>query len=417
MEAGSVVAVSDARTPENAPRRGRTLDEQASPAGVAAPEHRQPLLEIHGLEVVRGSRPVLAIERLDIREGETLSVVGPNGAGKSTLLLALARLVRSQVGELRFRGTALTGATELAYRRRIGMVMSDPLLLSTSVFANVAAGLRFRGVPGREVQARVTSWLDRLRVGHLAGRPARQISSGEAQRVSLARALVLEPDLLLLDEPFASVDVAVRAQLLDDLEALLATTAVACVVVTHDLDEAVRLGDRMAVLLDGRLGQCDSPERVLASPVDEKVAAFVGVDTRVAGRIVGGHDGLVLVDIAGSVIEAVPSAEAPGSFVPSRPVLCCLRPEDVTILAGDGGAGGAQPAPGGVPTSSARNRLPGRIARLVPDGPLVRVAIEGAFPIAALITRVSAEEMGLAEGMAVTATFKASAVHLIPRTA
>ena len=380
------------------------------------PEARVPLLEVHDLVVVRGSRPVLAIERLDIHEGETLSVVGPNGAGKSTLLLALARLVRSQGGELRFRGTALTQATELAYRRRIGMVMSDPLLLSTSVFANVASGLRFRGVPGREVQARVADWLGRLHVGHLADRPARQISSGEAQRVSLARALVLEPDLLLLDEPFASVDAAVRARLLDDLVALLATTAVTCVVVTHDLDEAVRLGDRMAVLLDGRLGQCDLPERVLASPVDEKVAAFVGVETRVAGRIVGLHDGLVLVEVAGSVIEAVPPGEAAGSFVPSRPVLCCLRPEDVTIMAGAAAGGGVPPSPGGAPTSSARNRLPGRIARLVPDGPLVRVGIEGAFPIAALITRLSAEEMGLAEGMPVVATFKASAVHLIPRT-
>jgi len=155
---------------------------------------------------------------------------------------------------------------------------------------------------------------------------------------------------------------------------------------------------------------------VLASPVDEKVAAFVGVETRVAGRIVGLHDGLVLVEVAGSVIEAVPPGEAAGSFVPSRPVLCCLRPEDVTIMAGAAAGGGVPPSPGGAPTSSARNRLPGRIARLVPDGPLVRVGIEGAFPIAALITRLSAEEMGLAEGMPVVATFKASAVHLIPRT-
>jgi tungstate transport system ATP-binding protein len=375
------------------------------------------LLEVRNLVIVRGSRPVLAIEHLDLRDGETLSVVGPNGAGKSTLLLAVARLLPWNTGEVRFRGSAITRANELAYRRRIGMVLSDPLLLSTSVFANVASGLRFRGVPGREIRERVGEWLERLRVGHLADRPARQISSGEAQRVSLARALVLEPDLLLLDEPFASVDVAVRAQLLDDLEALLATTAVTCVVVTHDLDEAVRLGDRMAVLVGGRLGQCDEPERVLASPVDEKVAAFVGVETRIPGRIAGLHDGLVVVDVAGGVIEAVPPVDPRGALVPSRHVLCCLRPEDVTILAGETAAGDAPPVTSrGQPLSSARNRVAGPITRLVPEGPLVRVSVGGAFPISALITRLSAEEMGLAEGMPVVATFKASAVHLIPRT-
>ena len=348
-----------------------------------------PLLEVRDLVVVRGARPVLAIDRLDIHEGETLSVVGPNGAGKSTLLLALARLLRPQRGELRFRGAAITDADDLAYRRRIGLVLPDPLLLAMSVFANVAAGLRFRGVPGREAAARVEDWLERLHVGHLARRPARQISSGEAQRVSLARALVLEPDLLLLDEPFASVDAGTRARLLDDLEALLETTAVTCVVVSHDLDEAVRLGDRMAVLLDGRLGQCDRPERVLAGPVDERVAAFVGVETRLPGRVVEVHAGLVAVDVGGRIVEAVPPADAAAACVAGRPVFCCLRPEDVTIAAAGAAAMAAIRAPSGTPRSSARNHLPGRITRLVADGPLVRVSMDGAFPVSALITRAS----------------------------
>jgi tungstate transport system ATP-binding protein len=375
----------------------------------------RPLLDIRDLVVVRGARPVLSIERLDVREGETLSVVGPNGAGKSTLLLAVARLLPWARGDVRFRGTPLTKANELAYRRRIGMVMSDPLLLNTSVFANVAAGLRFRGLPGDQVRTRVAEWLDRLRVGHLAGRPARQISSGEAQRVSLARSLVLEPDLLLLDEPFASVDVAVRAQLLDDLEALLDSAAVTCIVVTHDLDEAVRLGDRMAVLVEGRIGQCEEPERVLASPVDEKVAAFVGVETRIPGRVAGLHDGLVVVEAAGAVIEAVPPTDPGGVLAPSRHVLCCLRPEDVTILAGDAAGMGAASVAASGPRSSARNRVAGPITRLVAEGPLVRVSVGGPVTVSALITRLSAEEMGLVEGTPVVATFKASAVHLIPR--
>ena len=400
------------------------LPSRSSP-GTAPP----PLVEVRDLVVVRDARPVLAIDELAVGNGETLSVVGPNGAGKSTLILALARLVRPARGQLLFRGLPVEPRDELGYRRRIGLVLPDPLLLDTSVSANVAAGLRFRGISSAQARPRVAEWLGRLGVEHLARRPARQISSGEAQRVSLARALVLEPDLLLLDEPFASVDPATRSKLVDDFEQLLRETHVACVIVTHDLDEAVRLGDRMAVVVAGRLRQCDSPERVLSEPRDEDVAAFVGAETRIPGRIVSASEGIALVELGACRIEAV-SGVGPG-----RSVLCCLRPEDVTLLAADDG--GYQPAgapqPLGAPlqprtgsrgasasdrpagaASSARNRLPGRISRIVTQGPLVRVSVDCGVPLIASITRASAVEMGLAEGGDVVATFKASAVHLIP---
>jgi tungstate transport system ATP-binding protein len=374
------------------------------------PTPRPPLVELRDFVMVRDARPVLTVEHLAVAEGETLAVVGPNGAGKSTLLLALACLIRPTQGRLLLRDTPVERQDELAYRRRIGLVLADPLLFGASVFANVASGLRFRGVPEPEVRERVAHWLDRLRIGHLRDRPARQISSGEEQRVGLARAFVLEPDLLLLDEPFASVDPATRAQLLDDLDDLLRTTPVACVVVTHDLDEAVRVGDRLAVLLDGRIRQLGAPEVVLAAPVDAEVAAFVGAETRIPGRIVEARDGLAIVEAGGHSIEAV-SALPPGGRV-----LCCLRPEDVTIWADPAADGRPEPkaADGPIPGSSARNRLPGSIARLVPDGPLVRVTVECGVPVVASITRASALEMGLAEGRAVIVTFKATAVHLIP---
>ena len=396
-----------------------------STPGTAAP----PLVEVRNLVVVRGARPVLTIDELAVGNRETLSVVGPNGAGKSTLILALARLVRPAGGQLLFRGVPVEPRDELGYRRRIGLVLPDPLLLDTSVSANVAAGLRFRGISSAQARPRVAEWLGRLGVEHLARRPARQISSGEAQRVSLARALVLEPDLLLLDEPFASVDPATRSKLVDDFEQLLRETHVACVIVTHDLDEAVRLGDRMAVVVAGRLRQCDAPERVLFEPLDEDVAAFVGAETRIPGRIVSASEGIALVELGACRIEAV-SGVGPG-----RSVLCCLRPEDVTLLAADDRgyqpAGAPQP-PGAPPqartgspgasasdrpagaASSARNRLPGRISRIVTQGPLVRVSVDCGVPLIASIPRASAVEMGLAEGGDVVATFKASAVHLIP---
>ena len=253
------------------------------------------VVRVRDLLVTRGARPVLQVDDLAVREGETLAVVGPNGAGKSTLILALAGLLRADRGTLSFGGAPVVPG-DLAYRRRIGLVLAAPLLLSTDVRSNVAAGLRFRGVPAAAAAERADAWLDRLGIAHLARRHASQLSSGEAQRASLARAFVLDPELLLLDEPFASVDSTTRVALVDDFARLRAGTPGTCVLVTHDLDEAVRLGDRLAVLLDGRIRQCDVPGRVLSSPADADVAAFVGVETRVRGRIVSVADGLVTVD-------------------------------------------------------------------------------------------------------------------------
>ncbi len=284
------------------------------------------LLEVNDLEVTRANRRILDIEELAIRDGETLAIVGPNGAGKSTLLLALAGLLRPDEGTFLFRGRPVVPVRELAYRRTIGLVLPAPLLLSTSVFGNVAAGLRFRGVGAAEIRDRVDHWLDRLAIAHLRDRPASQLSSGEAQRTSLARALVLDPQLLLLDEPFVALDSGTRARLLDDFERLRTEVPATRVLVTHHLHEAVRLGDRLAVLLGGRIRQCDVPERVVASPVDAEVAAVVHTEARVRGQVVASEDGLVVVDTgagSGTDVEA-PRAAAPGH--PPRDATGSARP-------------------------------------------------------------------------------------------
>jgi len=266
------------------------------------------LLDVRDLVVIRGTRRILEVDSLEIRAGQTLAVVGPNGAGKSTLLLSLARLVRPDAGVVRFAGRPLGPGDDLAYRRRIGLVLPAPLLLSASVFDNVAAGLRFRRVDAPEIRRRVELWLERLSIGHLRDRHAGGLSTGEAQRVSLARALVLDPELLLLDEPFASLDPGTRAELTDDFERLRRGTATTCVIVTHDLNEAARLGDRMAVLLEGRIRQCDVPARVMAAPADDEVAAFTGAPSGIRGRVVASRGGLVVVD----------TGAAPGTDLPAR---------------------------------------------------------------------------------------------------
>ena len=233
------------------------------------------MIEIRNLLIQRNGRDVLKIDALDIKRGETLAVVGPNGAGKSTLLLVLARLLKPTTGEVIFNGNQVAGLDDLQYRRRISFVFQDPLLLDLTVEQNIALGLKFRNTPKEEVQARVWKWIKQLGIESLAKRRASQLSGGEAQRISLARAFVLEPELLLLDEPFAALDPPTRVKLLEDLSALLAEDHRTAVFVTHNLNEAAKLSHRVAVIVDGMLRQVGTVKQIKSQPADETVKAFL----------------------------------------------------------------------------------------------------------------------------------------------
>ena len=364
-----------------------------------------PVLEVRDLIIHRNGEQVLQVDHLEVHNGEILAVIGPNGAGKSTLLLALTLLLKPSQGQVLMDGRKITGKDDLSYRRKIALVLQDPLLMDTSVYNNVASGMRFRGVSKKEIMIQVRYWLARLGISHLADRPSRQLSGGEAQRVSLARALVLDPRVLLLDEPFRALDAPTRTKIVEDFHALLADTDMTAVFVTHNMDEALLLGDRVAVILEGGLRQIGTPEQVFSNPADLDVAALVGVETVLSGRVVGVGSGQVIVDICGIKIEAV------GSANPNQDVLLLLRPEDVTLWMDDT-----------LPLSSARNCLSGMITRITPQGPLVKVVIEcqenagtQCVRVVALVTRTSAKQMGLEKNYNVSLTFKASAVHLIPR--
>lgn len=233
------------------------------------------LLEIRDLVVRRGERETLKIDSLEIPHGDVLAVVGPNGAGKSTFLLILARLLKPVRGEIKYDGRSLAELDELEYRRRLAFVFQDPLLMDMSVEANVALGLRFRRVPDSDVRKRVDYWLCQFGIESLSRRRASQLSGGEAQRVSLARSFVLEPELLLLDEPFSALDPPTRIKLLDDLSDLLARDHSTAVFVTHNLNEAARLSRRVAVFIKGTMRQVGSARQIKAKPADGAVAAFL----------------------------------------------------------------------------------------------------------------------------------------------
>jgi len=233
------------------------------------------LIEINDLQMKRGERVTFEVQSLSIARGETLAVVGPNGAGKSTLLFALAGLLKPATGEIRFNGKPLNQWDALEYRRKIAFVFQAPLLMDMTVEQNVALGLKFRSTPIEETRARVRKWMKYLDIDSLAKRRASQLSGGEAQRVSLARAFVLEPELLLLDEPFSALDPPTRAKLLEDLSALLSKDNLTAVFVTHNLNEAAQMSHQVAVVLDGKVRQIGPPREMKAKPADEAVAAFL----------------------------------------------------------------------------------------------------------------------------------------------
>jgi tungstate transport system ATP-binding protein len=230
---------------------------------------------IKDLLVQRNGRDTLEIEALEVARGETLTVVGPNGAGKSTLLLALARLLKPVRGEIIYDGKSLLQMNELEYRRRISFVFQAPLLMDMTVEQNIGLGLKFRGASKEETRERVGKWIKQLGIESLSKRRAGQLSGGEAQRVSLARAFVLEPELLLLDEPFAALDPPTHARLLEDLSNILKQDHRTAVFVTHNLKEAAELSHRIAVIVGGRLRQVGTVRQIKAHPSDEAVEAFL----------------------------------------------------------------------------------------------------------------------------------------------
>jgi ABC-type sulfate/molybdate transport systems ATPase subunit len=252
---------------------------------------------------------VLVIDQLDLRAGERLAVLGYNGAGKTTLLRLLAGLDAPTSGRVAIDGEPIAGA-DLKLRRSVAYATQRPALLATSVMRNVELPLRWRGIDGRARRSAALEALERLNVGSLAERNALSLSGGEAQRVSLARALAIQPRLLLLDEPAAGLDADARRAFFDDLEHALRDRATATVHVSHRAEEALRLADSIAALTDGAIRQLSDPASIVRQPADATVARLVGYENVLPVEIDAG--GRVLI---GGAPSGVITTTAPGSAV------------------------------------------------------------------------------------------------------
>jgi tungstate transport system ATP-binding protein len=355
------------------------------------------IVEIRNIEVKRGGTMILNVPSILIKEGEVLSLIGPNGAGKTTLLQTLSYLLKPFQGEVFFRGRKVeANHSVLEYRRKLAMVFQEPLLFDTTVFNNVASGLKIRGTKRGEIHDRTMEQLERFGISHLKGRSAKTLSGGEAQRTSLARAFALQPEILLLDEPFASLDPPTRDSLIEDLEHILQRTRTTAVFATHDRLEALRLSNRMAVMKEGKMLQVGLPGEVMNHPVNEWVASFVGVETILTGKVIKKDGGTFFASVERQEIEVV------GDIHLGEIVVLCIRPENVTLSTRSSQEG-----------TSARNVFPGRIEKIVSLGLYQKVHLQCGFPLVAYVTNHSLEELSLKEGKEVKASFKATAVTVI----
>lgn len=356
------------------------------------------LLALRDITVRHGGSTVLDLQSFEVDGGEVVVVIGPNGAGKSTLLRVMGLLQPATSGNVFFRGVLAGRENSLAIRRRMASVFQEPLLLDSTVYANAALGLKLRGIDRDQIDKKLRPWLERLGIGHLTSRRVRTLSGGEAQRTSLARGLVLDPDLLLLDEPFSALDAPTRETLIWDMREILAETQITTVMVTHELQEAAALAQRIGVLCHGKLVQLGTAGEIFAQPANEEVAVIVGIETRIPAVVEQSSNGTMTVRFEGG------KAQIQGNFSNGARVTLCVRSEDIDI--------GHEPEHPHCSKGVVYMRA--KVRKLFPSSAQVRVALQAdCGRLVALVGKSRFTELRLREGDEIMASFRCQSVHLI----
>jgi len=360
------------------------------------------LIEVTGLNHRYGEQAILEDINLSVDRGEVFALIGPTGAGKTTLLRIIDLLEVPSAGEIYFDGKCIprAGKQRLEIRRRMSFIHQKPQIFNLSVYDNVACGLRWRGEEKNRIDGKVDHILEMVGLEGYKNRNARTLSGGEAQRVALARSLVLEPEVLLLDEPTANLDPVSTAKIEQLISYVAKQRNTTMIMATHDMSQGQQLADRIGVLLDGRLVQTGNDTDIFRSPQNEEVAHFVGMENIIEGVIIANNEGIATVNIGGNP-DGI-GIQAVSNYPVGKEVYACIRPEDITL------------API-FHRSSARNSFQARVTQVTHLGPLSRVEINCGFRLIALVTKISAEDLNLQVGREVYATFKATGVHIMER--
>ena len=326
---------------------------------------------------------------LDVDSGEYFIILGPTGAGKTVLVETIAGLHPVVKGTVSVDGRDITNLQP--ERRGLGIVYQDHVLFPhLSVWENVAFGLKSARRPERDIRPKVEKVAQLVNIDHLLQRKPRGLSGGERQRVSLARALATEPKVLLLDEPLSALDPEAREKMQQQLADIHRRVNVTIIHVTHDFEEALSLGKRVAVLNKGQVVQVGAPDDIMRRPNSEFVASFALARNLFRGEVVGSEDN-VAVDIGGALVKAQTALK--GS------VHVSIRPEDVFISREQ-------------VKSTAGDSFKGVIAEVVDKGSVIYVAVNVPPRFTCLVSRQAFGELDLKTGMDVYITLRTSALHV-----
>ncbi len=355
-------------------------------------------IETINLGQKREGRDILRGVNLKIERGESIALIGPTGAGKTTLLRLIDMLDKPAVGRVLVDCVDVTSSEKvrLATRRRMAFVLQKPVVFNLNVYNNVAYGLKWRGLDRHQIREKVDHILETVELTKYSKRNARTLSGGEMQRVAIARAIATGPEVLLLDEPSANLDPVSSAKIEDLISCFIKENAITVIMATHDMSQGQRLAHKICVLVNGEIVQTGNAREIFELPKNREVAEFVGMENILDGVVVTSKRGLASINVSDKVIEAVTK------FVAGKKVSVCIRPEDVTISLTK-------------VCSSARNSLPGTINWVAFNGPLCRLEIDCGFPLVALVTKRSAEELKLKRGSQVCANVKAVSIHVLAR--
>ena len=338
--------------------------------------------------------------------GPITILFGPSGSGKTCLLDLIAGLREPPSAFIQLGEQVLTDTSAKLLvptrRRRIGYVPQDLALFPhLTVQQNLDYGSRGGGHLEGNKEFTAAHVTEVLEIEPLLRRGIQALSGGEKQRVALARALLAAPDLLLLDEPLANLDMSLKSKILPYLSRVRDEFRIPMLYVTHDRFETLSLADEMVVLIRGQINQMGPVQEVFSRPANVAVASLLSIETIVPGRVLRTVNGLVAVRVGNSHLFGV----APGPGLEGSEVHVCIRADDVILFKGEA-------AP-----SSARNHLPAIVRSLSRSGNLIRVELECGFLLVALLTNQACAELKLQPGAAVTALVKAPNVHLIARGA
>jgi spermidine/putrescine transport system ATP-binding protein len=363
-----------------------------------APEGRPAELDVQLVRVTKRYGDFEAVRQvsLDVRHGEFFSILGPSGCGKTTILRMVAGFMEPTEGQILIGGRDVRGVTP--NRRPTSLVFQHLALFPLmNVYDNIAFGLRMRGTAERVIAPRVAEKLELINLRGYERKRVDQLSGGEKQRVAIARSLIIEPTVLLLDEPLGALDLKLREHMKEELKAIQHRVGTTFIYITHDQGEALAMSDRIAVMRQGVLEQIGTPADVYERPATPFVAYFVGENNALPGVAAAADGELAALDVPAGRLWG----RNPARLVPGTRALLFIRPERVTI--GD--------------TDGAENRLQGRLQEVYYEGLVVRTRVRLADGTELTLALPNARAGALPRpGQAVTVAFAARDAYVLPET-